>query len=74
MRTTALLFFGSESRCFVLPESPDAFGHFAELRAMYEPWARALSRHLLMPLPPGVPPAGAPENWQRLEGTMSEEL
>nr|MDQ5870884.1 two pore domain potassium channel family protein [Acidobacteriota bacterium] len=38
-----------------------------ELRAMYEPYAEALSRHLLMPLPAWVPPAGAPDNWQRLE-------
>jgi hypothetical protein len=67
LRTTALLFFETESRCFVLPERPDAFGHFADLRAMDEPYARALSRHLLMPPPPWVPPAGAPDNWQRLE-------
>jgi hypothetical protein len=34
---------------------------------MYEPYAEALSRHLLMPLPAWMPPAGAPDNWQRIE-------
>lgn len=38
-----------------------------ELCAMYEPYAEALSRHLLMPLPAWMPPAGAPDNWQRIE-------
>jgi Ion channel len=34
-----------------------------ELRAMYEPSVEALSRRLLMPLPPWVPPARVHENW-----------
>jgi hypothetical protein len=34
-----------------------------ELRAMYEPSVEALSRELLMPLPPWVPPARVHENW-----------
>jgi hypothetical protein len=45
-------------------EEPDR--RLAELRAMYEPYANALSRHLIMPLPSWIPPAGAPaDNWQR---------
>jgi hypothetical protein len=35
-----------------------------ELRAMYEPQVHALSKKLLMPLPPWVPPAAVYENWQ----------
>ena len=35
-----------------------------ELRAMYEPQVHALSKRLLMPLPPWVPPAAVYENWQ----------
>ncbi|MEO8431024.1 MAG: potassium channel family protein [Acidobacteriota bacterium] len=34
------------------------------LRSMYEPFAFALSDHLLMPLPRWVPPVGARDNWQ----------
>lgn len=34
------------------------------LRGMYEPFAHALSDHLLMPLPRWVPPVGARDNWQ----------
>jgi hypothetical protein len=51
----------------LLPRTPDVLGRLAELRAMYEPYARALSRHLLMPLPPWLPAANAPDNWQSLE-------
>lgn len=36
----------------------------AELRAMYEPYVRALSEHLLMPLPGWLPPAKARANWE----------
>ena len=47
-------------------EGEETDGRLAELRAMYEPYAMALSRHLIMPLPSWVPPAGAPaDNWQR---------
>lgn len=56
-----------EASGFVLSMAPDVLGRFAELRAMYEPYARTLSRHLLMPLPPWLPAANAPDNWQRLE-------
>lgn len=38
--------------------------HLAELRAMYEPYALALSRHLMMPLPGWLPPEKARYNWQ----------
>lgn len=56
-----------EASAFVLPVNPEALARFAELRAMYEPYARTLSRHLLMPLPPWLPAPNAPDNWQRLE-------
>lgn len=52
---------------YVLPETSDVLEHFAELREMYEPYAHALSRHLLMPLPTWLPAPNAPDNWQRLE-------
>lgn len=50
-----------------LREGEEIDARLRELCAMYEPYAEALSRHLLMPLPAWVPPAGAPDNWQRLE-------
>ena len=47
-------------------EGEETDRRLAELRAMYEPYAMALSSHLIMPLPSWVPPAGAPaDNWQR---------
>jgi hypothetical protein len=52
---------------YVLPTSSEALARLGELRGMYEPYALALSRHFLMPLPSWLPPAGAPDNWQRLE-------
>ena len=52
---------------FSLPTTDDALARLAELREMYEPYALALSRHFLMPLPSWAPPSGAPDNWQRLE-------
>ena len=36
----------------------------AARRAMYEPYVRALSEHLLMPLPPWLPPEKARANWE----------
>src|SRR6266850_1803631 len=36
----------------------------AEQRAMYEPYVRALSEHLLMPLPAWLPPEKARANWE----------
>lgn len=35
-----------------------------KLRSMYEPYVRALSSHLAMPLPPWTPPIRAKDNWQ----------
>jgi hypothetical protein len=34
------------------------------LRRQYEPYAKALSDLLLMPLPPWLPPEGAKDNWE----------
>ena len=42
----------------------EAMRHLAELRAMYEPYALALSRHLMMSLPGWLPPERARFNWQ----------
>jgi len=43
-------------------EAADA--RLVELRQMYEPYVSALSRHLLMTLPPWIPPADVPDAWQ----------
>jgi ion channel len=43
---------------------PACLEKLTSLRAMYEPHAQALSRHLMMPLPGWVPPEGARDNWQ----------
>jgi len=51
------------SASVVLREGPDADEKLAELRQMYEPIVESLSRLLLMPLPPWMPPARARENW-----------
>jgi len=47
-----------------LREGLEADEKLAELRRCYEPYVRALSEHLLMPLPPWVHPAGARDDWQ----------
>ena len=47
-----------------LVEGEDADRRLADLREMYEPFVNALSHHLLMPLPPWIPPAGVPDSWQ----------
>ena len=49
-----------------MKEGSETLERLNRLRAMYEPYAHALSRHLLMPLPPWVPPLGARDNWQTL--------
>jgi hypothetical protein len=46
-----------------LQPEPAAEKRFHELRGMYEPQVDALSRRLLMPLPPWVPIAAVHENW-----------
>ena len=35
-----------------------------ELRAMYEPYVKVLSKYLMMPLPPWIPTPKAVDNWQ----------
>ena len=42
----------------------EADRRLSELRAMYEPYVCALSRHLLMDLPPWVPADSQRDNWQ----------
>ncbi len=42
----------------------DATERLAELRLLYEPYLQALSRRLLMPLPPWVPSEHKKDNWQ----------
>jgi hypothetical protein len=46
-----------------LQPEPASERRFHELRDMYEPHVFALSRRLLMPLPPWVPAAAVHENW-----------
>jgi len=47
-----------------LAAGPEAEARLEELRGMYEPYVRALSEYLLMPLPPWLPPANRRYNWQ----------
>ena len=47
-----------------LRDGEDADSRLSDLRKMYEPFVNALSHHLLMPLPPWIPPAGVPDSWQ----------
>ncbi|HVH10642.1 MAG TPA: potassium channel family protein [Gemmatimonadales bacterium] len=49
-----------------LPMSPrpDFAERLAELRRMYEPYVAALSRYLILSLPPWVPDRQRPDNWQ----------
>jgi hypothetical protein len=47
-----------------LSADPAAVLRLRELRAMYEPYVNVLARHLLMPLPPWLPPERARFNWQ----------
>lgn len=48
-----------------LRDGPDAEAKLASVRALYEPYANALSEFLLMPLPPWLPPETAQDNWQK---------
>ena len=43
---------------------PDARSRLTELRAMYEPYAIALSRHLALPLPTWIRQSTRHDNWQ----------
>ena len=47
-----------------LREEPEADRRLSELRALYEPYVCALSRHLLMDLPPWLPKDSRRDNWQ----------
>jgi ion channel len=47
-----------------LHEGGPADHQIAELRAMYEPYARALADHLVTPLPAWLPPARGRFNWE----------
>jgi hypothetical protein len=47
-----------------LREGAEADAKLGELRGLYLPFARRLSRRLLMPLPPTLPPTKARYNWQ----------
>ena len=47
-----------------LPRGAAADEKLVHLRGLYEPYAHALSRFLLMPLPGWLPPEGAKDNWQ----------
>jgi len=48
-----------------LTENPDMGPQLKELRDSYEPYARALSRGLALPLPDWLPPEELETNWQR---------
>jgi hypothetical protein len=50
-----------------LAEGAAADERLKHLRSQYEPYALALSRFLLMPLPPWLPPEGAKDNWQNTD-------
>ena len=43
---------------------PEADRKLAELRALYAPYAERLSKMLIMPLPPWLPPPRARYNWE----------
>jgi hypothetical protein len=47
-----------------LREGADADDRLRSLRRLYEPYANALSCHLLIPLPPWLPDAARADNWQ----------
>lgn len=57
---------------FALRDEPRFEGHLAELRSMYEPYVDALSRYLLLPLPPLAPAKPVVDNWRTSawEGTL----
>jgi hypothetical protein len=53
-----------ESAGVRLAAGPEADRRLAELRALYEPYVEELSRRLVMPLPPWLPPDRARYNWE----------
>ena len=48
----------------LLREGSTADQKLEKLRGMYEPFVKALSDNLLMPLPPWLPPPNAADDWQ----------
>jgi hypothetical protein len=58
-----------------LKSGPDAVAKFAELRALYAPYALPLATYLLMPMPASLPPPKARYNWETTAWakTMSDE-
>lgn len=46
------------------PGDASAFRELSHLRNMYEPYVTALASHLRLSLPPWLPPAQKPDNWQ----------
>ena len=51
-------------RGVILNSGEEAEATLRELRASYEPYVNALSKHLLMPLPSWLPAEGAADNWE----------
>jgi len=47
-----------------ITEEGKAEEHLANLRRLYEPYAQALARLLIMPMPLWLPPQGAKDNWE----------
>ena len=45
-------------------QDPGSFARLSEMRALYEPYAECLRRHLSMDLPPFVPAGPRRDNWQ----------
>jgi hypothetical protein len=54
-------------------DDPDG-QRLAHFRRMYEPYVRALSRHLQMNLPPWIPPTSQKDNWQTSAWERDREL
>ena len=48
----------------ILSDEPGDTQTLDDLRALYEPYTRVLSRYLIMPLPGWLPKAKASDNWQ----------
>jgi hypothetical protein len=57
---------------YCLCDQRGAVERLRELRAMYEPYAFALSRLLMQPLPPFTPQATASSNWNRVAAVSAQ--
>jgi ion channel len=58
---------------FAVEHREEASKHLAELRALYEPYVNALSRHLLMPLPGWITHESRDDNWRSSAWETREE-